>query len=200
MKSKQVDSRGRIPIGIQFAGRSMTVQVRKDGSVLLVPCVTIPEREQWLFKNKKALELVKTGLEQAARGEFAANPPDLDADAEDWLLFNLRWTVRADEEYQALRKSSRDAERSRRSKKIGKSSKADGLFKQVNGALIKLRSNPRHPGLHTHEFSSLPHPFHRDGKVFEAYAQNKTPGAYRIFWCYGPRADDITIIAITPHP
>jgi hypothetical protein len=38
--------------------------------------------------------------------------------------------------------------------------------------------------------------------VFEAYAQNRTPGAYRIFWCYGPDKDkgDITITAITPHP
>ena len=82
MKLKQVDSRGRIPIGVQFAGRSMTVQLRKDGSVLLVPCVAIPEREQWLFKNKKALELVRTGLEQAAQGQFVDDPPDLDADAE----------------------------------------------------------------------------------------------------------------------
>jgi hypothetical protein len=82
VKPKYVDSRGRIPIGLQFAGHSMSVQLRKDGSVLLVPCVTIPEREQWLFKNKKALQLVQTGLEQAARNQFADDPPDLDADAE----------------------------------------------------------------------------------------------------------------------
>jgi hypothetical protein len=37
-------------------------------------------------------------------------------------------------------------------------------------------------------------------KVFEAYAQNKMPGAYRIFWCYGPNKGDITVIAIAPHP
>jgi len=37
-------------------------------------------------------------------------------------------------------------------------------------------------------------------KVFAAYAQNRTPGAYRIFWCYGPGKKDITILAITPHP
>jgi hypothetical protein len=44
-------------------------------------------------------------------------------------------------------------------------------------------------------------------KIFEAYAQNNTPGAYRIFWHYGPdeitskkRAPVITIVAITPHP
>jgi len=25
-------------------------------------------------------------------------------------------------------------------------------------------------------------------------------GAYRVFWCYGPDAMDLTIIAITPDP
>jgi hypothetical protein len=42
--------------------------------------------------------------------------------------------------------------------------------------------------------------------MFEAYAQNNTPGAYRIFWHYGPdeasgkkRIPIITIIAITRH-
>jgi hypothetical protein len=44
-------------------------------------------------------------------------------------------------------------------------------------------------------------------KIFEAYAQNNTPGAYRVFWHYGPdargvkgRISAITIVAITPHP
>lgn len=36
--------------------------------------------------------------------------------------------------------------------------------------------------------------------VFESYAQNKTPEAYRIFWFYGPGKSVITIPAITPHP
>lgn len=39
-----------------------------------------------------------------------------------------------------------------------------------------------------------------EGKVPEASIQNKTPGAYRLFWCYGPDRDRITIIAITTHP
>jgi hypothetical protein len=43
-------------------------------------------------------------------------------------------------------------------------------------------------------------PFDPAAKVFEAYAQNKTPGAYRVFWCYGPEQGEITVIAITPHP
>jgi hypothetical protein len=79
------------------------------------------------------------------------------------------------------------------------------LFEQVQKAIGFLEINPHHPSLHTHEFTSLSGA--SGEKVFEAYAQNKTPGAYRIFWCYGPdeikgkkRIPVITIIAIARHP
>jgi hypothetical protein len=75
-----------------------------------------------------------------------------------------------------------------------------GLEKQIKKALGYLQLNPRHPSLNTHEFHSMEHPFDSTGKVFEAYAQNNTPSAYRIFWCYGPQKKEITIIAITSHP
>ena len=81
----------------------------------------------------------------------------------------------------------------------GEPSKA-GLIKQIKKTLYFLQTNPRHPSLKTHEYESIPHPFSNNEKVFEAYAQNKTPAAYRIFWCYGPKAKQITVIAITPHP
>lgn len=68
----------------------------------------------------------------------------------------------------------------------------------VRRALGYLQKNPRHPSLHTHKFDSLRGPHGEE--VFEAYAENKTPTAYRIFWCYGPAQKLITVIAITPHP
>ena len=71
-------------------------------------------------------------------------------------------------------------------------------YKAVVKALKFLAANPRHPGLNTHEFTSLQGP--NGEKVFEAYAEQKTPCAYRIFWFYGPQKDHITIITITPHP
>ena len=61
-----------------------------------------------------------------------------------------------------------------------------------------LESNLRHPSLNTHEFRSLKGP--NGEKVFEAYAQHKTPGAYRVFWYYSPRKSMITIVAMAPHP
>ena len=79
------------------------------------------------------------------------------------------------------------------------------LLKQVRKALGFLEIDPHPPGLQTHEFTSLSGA--HDEKIFEAYAQNNIPGAYRIFWHYGPdeikgkkRVSVITILAITPHP
>jgi hypothetical protein len=76
-----------------------------------------------------------------------------------------------------------------------------GLAKRhraVRKTLGYLEANPRHPSLQTHEYKSLTP---KGGeKVFEAYAEQGTPAAYRVFWRYGPGKGQITIIAITPHP
>lgn len=79
------------------------------------------------------------------------------------------------------------------------------LLAQIRKAIGYLEVDPHHPGLHTHEFTSLSGA--NGEKVFEAYAQNNTPNAYRIFWHYGPdeikgkkRTPVITILAITRHP
>ena len=72
------------------------------------------------------------------------------------------------------------------------------IFKAACKTLAFMETNLRHPSLNTHDFSSLHGP--NDEKVFESYAQNKTPGAYRIFWYYGPKKGEITIASIIPHP
>ena len=71
-------------------------------------------------------------------------------------------------------------------------------YKAVKKAIQFLSRNPRHPGLRTHEFTTLKGP--KGEKVFEAYAEQSTPAAYRIFWYYGPEEHQISIVAITPHP
>ena len=115
-------------------------------------------------------------------------------------MFVLRWTEEASAEYARLKAKASAALGARRQKARAKSSRDEGLFKQVHKCVSLLAENPRHPGLHTHEYLSLAHPFNANEKVFEAYVQNRTPGAYRVFWCYGPEAAQITVIAITPHP
>lgn len=73
-----------------------------------------------------------------------------------------------------------------------------GVYKAVGKTLYFMKANLRHPSLNTHEYRSLKGP--GEEKVFESYAQNNTPGAYRVFWHYGPQKDQITVVAIVPHP
>ena len=70
-------------------------------------------------------------------------------------------------------------------------------YKAIAKTLGLMQLNLRHPSLHTHKYDSITSPF--GAEVFESYAQNNTPGAYRVFWCYGPGRGIIRILA-TPHP
>jgi len=115
-------------------------------------------------------------------------------------MFTLNWVEQAQATYDGLKAKAAASLESRTKKGKKKSSQVEGLFKQVHKTLGLLRDNPKHPGLQTHEYHSLQHPYDPTGKVFEAYAQNATPGAWRVFWCYGPTKQHLTIIAIAPHP
>ena len=96
------------------------------------------------------------------------------------MRFRIRFTAEAKETLERLAKQD--------SKKYKKILKTLGL----------METNLRHPGLKTHKYSSLQGPNGED--IFEAYVENRTPGAYRVFWFYGPNQEEITVIAITPHP
>jgi len=97
-------------------------------------------------------------------------------------LFELEWTDEAREVYNQLKN---DASQKKQ-------------YKAVKKTINLLATDPRHNSLQTHEYVSLRGP--NGEKVFEAYAQQKTPAAYRVFWYYGPSQGIITIITITPHP
>lgn len=71
-------------------------------------------------------------------------------------------------------------------------------YKAVLKVIKIMQTNLRHPSLNTHKFKGAINEYGKD--IFESYAQNKTPGAYRVFWCYGPCKRDITIIKICKHP
>jgi hypothetical protein len=115
-------------------------------------------------------------------------------------MFEIFRTEKAEETYQDLKSKAFTSLQNRTKNKKSKASPVEGLFKQVQKTLDLLASDPRHPGLNMHPYDSLPNPFSSKEKVFEAYAQNKIPGAYRVFWCYGPHKKQITVLAITPHP
>ena len=96
-------------------------------------------------------------------------------------MFSLIWTEPALDTYNQL--------------KTNPAHKAP--YKAVKKTVALLLVNPRHPGLQTHIYLARKGP--NGEKVFEAYAQQKTPAAYRVFWCYGPAKGDITVVAIAQH-
>jgi len=71
-------------------------------------------------------------------------------------------------------------------------------YRKVAKTLALMEINLRHPSLQTHKFDDLLGP--NDEEVFEAYVENKTPAAFRVFWYYGPNQGVITVLSITPHP
>lgn len=115
-------------------------------------------------------------------------------------MFSILLSDRAQVDFDTLQTAAKLSLINRQKKKTKKSTKHEGLYRQVVKTLGYLSINPKHPGLQTHEYDDIENPIDKKQKVFEAYAQNNTPGAYRVFWCYGPGKNEITIIAITPHP
>lgn len=73
-------------------------------------------------------------------------------------------------------------------------------YRAVSKAIRFLAQNPRHHSLQTHKWQA--ERCAHGGDLFEAYAENRTPAAYRIWFCYCPtdQKDTITINAIGPHP
>jgi len=72
------------------------------------------------------------------------------------------------------------------------------LYKKMGKAMALLANDPKHPGLHSHEIEALTRRY--GVKVWQSYLENKTSGAGRIYWIYGPAKNDITIIGLEPHP
>lgn len=105
-------------------------------------------------------------------------------------MFVLKWTDEAESVYHSLKSNASQISR----------------YKAVKKAIKFLAQDPHYPSLQTHEFKSLNGP--NGEKVFEAYAEQNTPNAYRLFWYYGPnevgkkgnRIPIITIMGITSHP
>ncbi|MBN1190117.1 MAG: hypothetical protein JXA46_10225 [Dehalococcoidales bacterium] len=97
-------------------------------------------------------------------------------------MFEILWTHQSQSDYNRLKSDPALQKR----------------YQAVKKTIQLLASDPRHNSLQTHEFTSLKG-LHGE-KVFEAYAEQNTPAAYRVFWYYGTSKDQITVIAITRHP
>lgn len=82
---KTVDTKGRLLLGKEYAGRSVIVD-DSNGTLTIEPAVAIPAREAWLYSNVEAIGAVRRGLAQARSREFVDSPADLCADAKlPWI-------------------------------------------------------------------------------------------------------------------
>ena len=69
--TKTVDKKYRITIGKLIEGyKRVKVYKNSKGEILLKPLIEIPASEAWLFQDKEALENIKRGLEDAAKGNI----------------------------------------------------------------------------------------------------------------------------------
>lgn len=67
----EVDSRGRVSLGRAGAepGRRYRVERNVDGVLLLIPVVSIPEREMVVWRNPELAAEIRKGLAEADTGE-----------------------------------------------------------------------------------------------------------------------------------
>ncbi len=71
---KTTDSKGRLTLGREFAGKQFFINHKDSGVIQIIPAETVPAREAWLFKNPAALSVVLEGLEQARKGQLSKGP------------------------------------------------------------------------------------------------------------------------------
>jgi hypothetical protein len=74
---RNTDSKGRVTLGERFANRTVLVEDRGEELLIRLARV-VPEKEAWVYENKKALGMVRRGLKQAKAGRTSA-PPDMAA-------------------------------------------------------------------------------------------------------------------------
>jgi hypothetical protein len=77
-KDIQADDRGRISLGTQYGNRHYQILMNASGEILLVPMVSIPERELWAFQNPSVRESLERGITEARAGKIVEETVDLD--------------------------------------------------------------------------------------------------------------------------
>ena len=88
------------------------------------------------------------------------------------MAFTPRWEPAAANYLADLKAKAKASLDKRKANSTAKAAPAEGLYKQVNKTINLLLDNPRHPGLCTHEYSDLPHPWDAKQKVWEAHREH----------------------------
>jgi hypothetical protein len=72
----EVDSRGRVSLGRAGAepGRRYRVERNIDGVLLLIPVVSIPEREMIVWRDPELARTILQGIDEAEAGQTIERP------------------------------------------------------------------------------------------------------------------------------
>ena len=84
MTTKTLDSKGRVTLGLKFAGQTVVIDDSNPSCIQIRPVVLIPAEEAWLYQNQVAIDRVRKGLADAIVGNFADKGHDIENDL-DWL-------------------------------------------------------------------------------------------------------------------
>jgi hypothetical protein len=80
---KVVGKSGQISLGKRFAGKTLRLERRRDGSVLLTAVAVVPERQLWTL-NEPDRSRIARGL------TWAANTPPAETDVDQLLTKKAR--------------------------------------------------------------------------------------------------------------
>jgi len=96
--------------------------------------------------------------------------------------FELRYTPTAEKTLRSLKDDKNQVRR----------------YKKAVKALKNLRTEgPSYPALHSHLLITITF---NGSPVWQSYIENKTPGAWRMTWVYGPHDGVITLTSFHAHP
>ncbi|MDA8358423.1 MAG: hypothetical protein M0Z95_19525 [Actinomycetota bacterium] len=70
--------------------------------------------------------------------------------------------------------------------------------RKVVKCLALLEQDPSYPSLNSHPYQTFKGP--NGEPVYESYVEQHTPGAWRVWWFYGPANGEITVVDLGPHP
>jgi len=62
---------------------------------------------------------------------------------------------------------------------------------------LLAEQGPAYPGLNTHQIQNRTGP--HGEPVYQSYVENRAPSAWRMWWMYGPREDQIMLLDAGPH-
>ncbi len=81
----RLDAKHRLTLGKIVGNHVTSVRVYRNGhgQLVLDPMISVPAHEAWLFKNKRALALLRRGTEDAKHGRLVKAKEDYSKYAKD---------------------------------------------------------------------------------------------------------------------